>query len=158
MDDSVSLPVWLAVLWLINFGISFWNARVVGLMWAESKFAGGFVRLLAWSGAVMSACGFIWCYAIIEAFVGHWIAPDMVTTDVMQGIFALSYLAIIFPVLGSGFVITGHSMYQAWVRRDLPSMGVAAWNGFAQVHNTYQAFRGVPQAWGSLKDVFGGKG
>jgi hypothetical protein len=106
----------------------------------------------------MSYCGFLWCYVIIEAFVGNWLLPDKVTPQVMNGAFALGYLIIIFPVLGTGFAIWATSLYNAWVRRDFASMGTAAWNTFAQVHNTYEAFQGVPKAWDALGDIFGSHG
>lgn len=158
MEQSVSIPVYVAVIWLINFGISFWNARIVGLIWVEAKEVGGFANALKWGGAIMAFCGFLWCYVIVEAFVGHWLFPDTVTPYVMNGMFALSYLIIIFPVLGIGFAFTATSIYNAWVKRDLPSMGIAAWNTFAQVHNTYQAFEGVPKAAGIVGDLFKPKG
>jgi|GEM_PF-5353314 hypothetical protein len=45
-DQPVSIPVAIAVIWLINFGISIWNARVVGLIWVEAKQLGGFANFL----------------------------------------------------------------------------------------------------------------
>jgi hypothetical protein len=30
---------------ILNFGISWWNARVTGLDWVESKHLGGWIRL-----------------------------------------------------------------------------------------------------------------
>jgi hypothetical protein len=157
-DQTVNIPVAIAVIWLINFAISIWNARVVGLMWAEADHYGGFVKFLNWCGAIMAFCGFFWCYAIIEAFVGNWLFPAKVTPDVMNGVFALGYIIIIFPVLGTGFAITASSIYSAWERRDFASVGTAAWNTFAQVHNTYEAFQGVPKAWDILGDLFGSHG
>ena len=46
------------ILWCVNLGISIWNAYAVGGAWVESNHAGGFSRLVAWAGAVMSAFGF----------------------------------------------------------------------------------------------------
>jgi hypothetical protein len=149
------IPVLVAVIWLVNFGISFWNARVVGQIWVEAKQVGGLANFLKWCGAIMAFCGFFWCYVIIEAFIGHAVAPDVVTPYVMNGAFSLGYLIIIFPVLGTGFAIWASSLYEAWKTRTLGSMGRAAWNTFAQAHNTYEAFRGVPSAWNAVKDVFG---
>ena len=48
-----------------------------------------------------------------------------------------------------------NSLVQAWRRRDLPSMGLAAWNTFAQMHNTYQAFTGIGSAVREVGGVFG---
>jgi hypothetical protein len=50
---------------ILNFGISWWNARVTGLDWVESKHLGGWIRFMTWMGWLMSALGFTWCYVLI---------------------------------------------------------------------------------------------
>ena len=45
------------LIWLLNFGISIWNAYAVGLAWVETKHSGGWPRVTAWAG-IMSASGF----------------------------------------------------------------------------------------------------
>ncbi len=157
MGESVSVPVWLMVVWLINLGISFWNARVVGLAWVESKRVGGWLRVMIWAGAVMAACGFIWCYLVLEGFVGHWLFPNKVTVDVMEGVFYLGYLVIAPAVIFSGFLIWIDSLIQAYLRRDFASIGRATWNTFAQAHNTYRAFKGMPEAWRGSKERLSGR-
>ena len=67
------------LIWLLNFGISFWNAYAVGLAWVETKHSGGWPRVTAWAGAVMSACGFSWCYLFILVYVARglgWLDDD----------------------------------------------------------------------------------
>ena len=72
--------------------------------------------------------------------------------------FSLGYLIIIPGILFSGLMIWLDSLVQAWRRRDLPSMGVAAWNTYAQIHNTYSAYQGMGGALDSVADFFkGGK-
>ena len=57
----------IAFFWLLNFGISWFNAWGAGKAWAEAKAAGGWFRFMTWMAAAMSACGFIWCYLVFEA-------------------------------------------------------------------------------------------
>jgi len=163
---------WLFIVfvWVLNFAISWFNARSTGLVWVETKQIGGFQRLMTWMGAVMSACGFTWCYVfilLVSVYFGQFalIKPDssgnitpFFTTDAIQAGFSLGYIIIIPGLLFSGLMIWVDSLVQAWRRRDLPSMGVAAWNTYAQIHNTYSAMRGVPEAIESIsKFFFGGR-
>lgn len=140
----------VALVWFLNFGISWWNARVVGTVWVESKEMGGFTHFMTWMGAIMSASGFTWCYLIVLLLGGHTFYPEVLTNEAVKAGLSLGYLVIIPGVLFSGLMIWIESLVEAWRRRDLPSMGVAAWNSFAQIHNTYSAMEGIPDA---LKEV-----
>lgn len=166
----------LVLIWLINFGISYWNARTCGLVWVETKYQGGWKRFMAWMGAIMSASGFTWCYIVVFLLGAYFLQtgflkPDpetheiklLITKENLEGGFALGYLIIIPGILFSGLMIWIDSLVQAWRRRDLASMGTAAWNTFAQIHNTYSAMSGVPDAVekvasGLLGKSDGGKG
>ena len=53
---------------ILNLVISFLNARNVGRIWAETKAVGGWIRLLAWCGAIQSAVGFTFVYAIVVSY------------------------------------------------------------------------------------------
>ena len=53
----------------LNLVISFLNARNVGHVWAESKAVGGWIRLLAWCGAIQSAAGFTFVYAVVVGYI-----------------------------------------------------------------------------------------
>jgi hypothetical protein len=157
--------VLLGVVWLVNMFISWVNARTVGLMWVETKEMGGWSRFMTWMGAIMSASGFTWCYLVILLFGGYYaqfsfLKPNQapyIGVEALKAGFALGYLIIVPGILFSGLMIWVDSLVQAWRRRDLSSMGIAAWNTFAQVHNTYGAIRGVPGAWDAVGDFFGGK-
>ena len=50
----------LILVWALNFGISWLNARTVGLMWVETKILGGWQRFMAWGGGIMGAWGLSW--------------------------------------------------------------------------------------------------
>ena len=63
--------VFVLLVWLLNFGISIWNAYAVGKAWVETKHAGGWPRIVCWAGAVMSASGFSWCYLIILTYAAY---------------------------------------------------------------------------------------
>ena len=151
---------------LLNLLISWWNARQVGLVWAETKEMGGLERLVVWSAAIMSASGFSWCYLFVFVFGAYgtqpyWLAegkPPILTAETIQIAFQLGYLLLVPAVLLTGLVIWVHSLVAAWRRRDLPSMGVAAWNTYAQVHNTMSAMRGMPEAWDAVRSFFASRG
>lgn len=165
--DLEQIP-WLiiGIVWILNFAISWWNARVVGLVWVETKQMGGLPRFMTWMGWIMSASGFTWCYLVVLLFGAYYAQPALLEPgepmilqpqDIMGG-FALGYLIIMPGVLFSGLMIWIDSLVQAWQRRDMASMGRAAWNTFAQVHNTYSAIEGTPEALRAVGKLFEGRG
>jgi hypothetical protein len=156
----------LVLVWILNFGISWLNARTRGLVWAETKVIGGWQKILTWMGAIMSASGFTWCYLIVLLLGGHYVEEayfllpneqPLLDAEAIEAGFSLGYLIIIPGVLFSGLMIWINSLVEAWRRRDLPSMGIAGWNTFAQIHNTYSAMKGMPEVWDSVSDFFGSK-
>lgn len=145
--------VWLAILVVLNLAISWWNARVAGLSWIESRMLGGWPRVMAWSAAVQSACGFtmIWGLALGAAAASQGLLPP----DALRFYGSLMYLLIVVPMLGSGIAITVHG-WIAWYRdRSMLGLGANVWNSYAMVHNTAQAVSGVGPA---LKAVGEGLG
>ena len=142
----------LAGLLLLNFGISWFNAYSVGRSWSDSKAIGGFPRFITWCGAIMSASGFTWVYVTVLAIAAgafHWLPPKYVTATMELG-----YVVIILPILGSGLAITIDSWTTAYRERTIASGGVAAWNTFAQVYNTYEAVSALPGILDDLKNTF----
>jgi len=149
---------------LLNLVISFWNASVVGRYWTEKKDLPGWMRFMMWCGAIMATCGFFVVYVTIITMVMHdlhlfetlsmmlfKIEMTAETAETLtQNIFDLAYLIVVFPILGTGMCIWINSLAAAYIRRDLTSVGIAGWNTFAQVHNTVNAVRYVPQATSSL--------
>ena len=141
----------IAALVVLNFVISIFNAWSVGRSWVETRVAGGFVRFMAWMGAVMSACGFSWCYLVIiasAATAAHRLPPAYI-----GAMLSLGYLVIIGPLLGSGVAITIESWAIFWRRRSLGSAAVAGYNTFADIYNFYEAAHYVPTAWDTVKDL-----
>jgi hypothetical protein len=141
---------WLALLLVFDFGICWWNAYVAGKVWAETKALGGFMRLVAWCAAIQSAAGFTMIFAILLGLLG--MATHLLNAKLFDLMMNMNYLLVIFPILGSGFIITIHSWIAAYRERDLTSMGTAAYNTFAMSYDTYQAFDGIGSAFGSVLD------
>ena len=141
---------WLLL--IVNLGISWWNARVTGLDWVESKFIGGYVRFMCWMGWLMSALGFTWCYVMILAVLAH--GSGYIDARQMEAAVSLGYLVVLPGILVSGLFIWTDSVVQAWHRRDLPSIGIATWNTFAEIHNVYSAVRGIGPALKSVGSLF----
>jgi hypothetical protein len=146
----------IILVWLLNFGISIWNAYAVGLAWVETKHAGGWARFVAWAGAVMSAAGFSWCYLLILTYAAHglgWLDLDHVATALQMG-----YIVLIPGILMSGMVITLDSWARTYRQRTIANLGRAAWNTYAQIHNTFNAIRSLDAAFASVVDAFPGRG
>ena len=144
----------IAVLWVINFGISILNALSVGAVWTETKSIGGMTRFLAWCGAIMSACGFIWCYAVIEAIVLYEL--EYFSAENVDVVMSMVYILIYFPVVGSGIGILIDSWVEFARRRTLGSAVRAGWNTYAQTRNMYDGIRALPQAYRTVGDFYSG--
>jgi hypothetical protein len=141
--------IWIVLLLLWNFLISWLNCWYVGKTWAESKVIGGWVRFVTLCAAVMGACGFIWCNLLVVGFVcsthvGILPVKYQLTDPYLELLWNIGYVLIIFPILGSGIGIWLDSVKEAYKRRDAMSIGVAGYNTFAQVHNTYEAAKYLP--------------
>jgi hypothetical protein len=141
-------------LWFLNFAISAWNAYAVGRAWVETKVAGGWPRFMAWMGAVMSASGFSWCYLILlvlGAHAGGWL-PD----DALDAAVNLGYILLVPGILFSGLMITLDSWRRAFRNGGVLNYGVAAYNTYAQVHNTLSAVQTFGHAARGVFGFFGG--
>lgn len=152
----------------LNFAISFWNASAVGRYWTERRELPGHIRFMMGCGVIMAACGFFYVYVTVitmgmyefhlfEALAFALFEMELTIEEVqglVQNVFDLAYLIVIFPVLGTGIAITANSLVIAYKRRDLASIGVSAWNVGAQAHNIASAVRHVPRASRSLSSGF----
>jgi len=141
-----------ALVWVLNFGISIWNAYACGRVWVETKHYGGWRRFMTWMGAIMSASGFTWCYLILLALLAQnfeWISQRQLEVALNLG-----YIAVIPGILFSGLMITLDSWAAAYRNRNLASFGIAAYNTYAQIHNTYSAISGLGQAFHTVGSFF----
>jgi hypothetical protein len=151
---SGSSSIWLLLILALNFGISWWNARTCGRAWVEAKAVGGGIRVLVWCGAIQSAIGFSSVFLFPLIFLANAWFPDYFTADDLNGALSLWYVTIIFPALGTGFIITIESWIAAYRKHSLANLGVAAYNTFAQIHNTMSAIDSLGPAFQSVGRMF----
>jgi len=157
---------------LLNVGISIWNCYAVGTAWKDvMAMGGGFLKLVLYSAVVQSAIGFSLPILLALAWVatkvlgmpgtddaGNPTPPYMSPEEIRsfwEAIMSLWYVAIILPCLGSGYIITGHSLYVAYQRRDFASIATAGWNTFASINNTIGAVRNLGGAFGNVGEFIG---
>lgn len=138
----------------LNGFISWWNCKVAGSVWIESKKLGGYMRVLVWCGAIQAAIGFSSILIMLLAFGAY--SGGYLDKQHFNGAMSLWYLLVIIPALGSGLIITIHSLREAWRTRQIGDIGVAAWNSFAQGYNMFNAASDVPRAFGDLGELFKG--
>ncbi len=140
--------LWIILAFFLNLGISWLNAWGAGRTWRLTQARGGLPHLLNWCAAIMSACGFTWCYSLI--LVGGAYAAGKVTPVQAQLAFNLGYVLLAPAVVGTGIIITVNS----WVRffRDggIGNLGVAAYNTWAQYENTRDLIGFFPGALSSV--------
>jgi hypothetical protein len=148
--------VLFALVWVLNFGISIWNAYAVGKVWVDARHEGGWHRFMCWMGAIMSATGFTWCYLSFLVLTAHYF--QWITEDQAKVALELGYVLLVPFVLFAGYAITLDSWAQAYRRGGLLNYGVAAWNTYASIHNTYSAWRNMGGAFTSLGNFFRGRG
>lgn len=139
---------------ILNLVVSFFNARNVGRVWAESKAVGGWIRILTWCGAIQSAVGFTFVYAIVVAYIA--VSTGYLPQQMMGVLLNLIYLLIIIPAIGSGIFITIQSWINFAREKSLMNLGVAGWNTFAQAYNTYNAIQSFGPALDSVQQGLGG--
>lgn len=144
----------IVLVWVLNLAISIWNAYACGKAWVQTKHYGGWPRFMVWMGAIMSASGFTWCYLLLLAFVGY--KADFLSLNQVEAMISLGYILIIPGVIFSGLMITLDSWARAYRERTLSSFGIAAYNTYAQIHNTYYAIRDFGQAFKGVAKYFSG--
>jgi hypothetical protein len=147
--------VLFALVWVLNFGISVWNAYAVGKVWVEARHENGWHRFMCWMGAIMSALGFTWCYLsflVPTANYFQWITEEQAMVALNLG-----YILLLPFLLFAGYAITLDSWAQAYRHGGFLRYGAAAWNTYASIHNTYSAWRNVGGAFTSLGNFFGSR-
>jgi hypothetical protein len=153
----------IVLIMALNYGISVFNAWSVGKVWAERREAPFGLRLVIYSAAAMSVCGFTWVYLFLLTLGGTLLRGhqyvgklkflnifNQLTDERVHQIFSLGYVIIIPVILGSGLVLTVQAWTVAWRRRKASDFAVAGWDSFAQIYNTAQAIQYLPE---SLRDV-----
>lgn len=154
----------IVIFWFINAAISALNAWVCGRTWNETKHVGGFAHFMNWCTAIMSACGFTWCYLVIMFFLGsafthevsEGVSEPYVTQEMLRVMFDLGYLVIYFPIVGTGLAMTIEAWAHFLRKRTLGNGAVVAWDTFAMIYNISSGLRYIPEASGRVGDFFKG--
>ena len=144
------------LVWLLNYGISWWNCRAAGRGWDDAKAAGGWARFMCVCGWLMGAFGFTWCYTLLLALGAH----ELGFLDAYWTVIAvkLGYLLLAPEVVLIGLFITVDSWIQAYRERSLLSVGTAAWNTYAQISNTVDLFSNFGRFFSDVSSAFSGGG
>jgi len=143
----------VAFIWLLNLGISWWNAYAVGKCWAEAKAVGGYMRFITWVGAIMAAIGFTWCFLIAEAAIGA--GTGLLSASVVGFMLSLGYVLLVPVLLFASYAITFDSWAQAIRNGGILNYGVAAYNTYATYHNTVSAISNFGEAFGTVAKGLG---
>lgn len=153
----------LVLVLALNFGISWANASYVGRYWSESKEVGGSFRVYIIVGYIMAIAGFTMVYGyiglLVSPFILHLAKVDQETIIMFEQLsLDLVYIFCVVTIIPTGFYIWIQSLKDFWERKTLSSGLTAAWNSYAQIHNTVSAARNAPSALGRIsKALFGGK-
>ncbi len=149
---------------LLNVLISILNCYVVGSTWKDAVTMGTwFHRAVLRSAVVQSGVGFSMPILLLLAFgtAAYSTAgtePIMTQAEAkefLQVIFNLWYVAVILPIIGTGFIIWAHSLREAYRRRDFVSIAAAGWNSYAQISNTLSAVNNLGGAMSNVGEFFG---
>jgi hypothetical protein len=109
---------------------------------------------MTWMGAVMAASGLSWCILIL--LILGAVGIGKLTPYWGEVGLDLGYILIIPGILFSGLMITIDSWARAFRTRKILDFGVAGYNSFAQVYNTYHAIQGIGPAFGKVFEAFSG--
>lgn len=158
----------MVILFLVfSIVISVIDAWYCGQSWPETKAAGGFPRLLSWSCAIMSACGFTWAILITVGFIGMALpvpadpnasmhVVHVLSAQTFELMMELGYAAIVIPLICSGLVMTVGAWARFWRRRTFENAAYAGYNTAVDVYNIYNAVELLPDVLSGLGRVIGG--
>lgn len=147
--------MWMIVICLINFGISWWNAYVVGRMWGDRLVMGGFMKLVLYSAALMSALGFSSVFIVVLTLGAAALLEPEQGQLLVRYTMSSWYVLAIFPWLASGIVITLHSWVELFRTRSWVNFATTSWNTFAMAKNIYDATQNVGPAIDTVTEMLG---
>ena len=153
------MNIMILFIWCLNLGLSIWNAYATGKVWVEAKHAGGLRRFMAWMGYIMASLGFSWDILVLVGIVLRSLGK--ITPDQEALFFQAGYVLLVPGFLFSGYAIMFQSWANAYRNHSVVNMGVAGYNTYANIHNTFNAIDNFPKAFGSVVNSFtrgGGKG
>ena len=144
----------MAWILVFNYAISWWNAYATGKSWAEAKAVGGWIRVVAWAGAILSAAGFSTVYLFLIAYGAH--ALGYVDDQSMRLALSFGQLGLVTPLLGAGIIVTLESWRRWYRHQSLLSLGLAGWNTYATAHNALSAFEDSGDALDMIGEAYAG--
>lgn len=144
----------LMLIMAINLGISFWNARICGLVWKDIPAMGMFSRLVLYSAAFMSAAGFSSVVLVVSSGVVSLFLDVETAKLLLSWAGSLFYVMIIVPILGTGLIITLHSWMEYFRERSWMNLAVSSWNTIAQLKNSYDAYHTMGPALEGVSSMF----
>lgn len=147
--SALSVIFAIAIL-ALNIVISYLNARAIGPIWRDRHNADWFTWALLWSAAIQSAIGF--SMPILFGEIALLGACGLISVAVMKAATSLWYLGIIVPAIGTGLIITVHSIVQAWRERNFANIATAGYNTAAMGSNLAQMPSGIGSAISGLFD------
>ena len=142
----------MALILVLNYAISWWNAYATGKSWAEARAVGGWIRVVAWAGAILSAAGFSIVYLYLMAYGAH--ALGYIDDQSMKLVLSFGQLGLVTPLLGSGIIVTVESWRRWYRHQSLLSLGLAGWNTYATAHNALSAFEDSGDALDMIGEVY----
>ena len=116
---------WLILLLVLNFIISWSNAKCCGRYWSESKVEGGWFRFNVIIGYIMAIAGFTMVYGSILLLLLPYILPlipafeNVDMTALLQLTSDLLYILIATAVVPTGFFIWFQSLAAFWKKKTL---------------------------------------
>lgn len=144
--------LFMALIVGIGLGVAYWNARIAGKIWLESKAVGGWIRVVAWCGAIQSAVAFALVYTVV---VGIPLALYLkVKVEFFE--YWMDWLAVfaVPALIGSSLIIAIES-WRRWGRnRSLLNLGFAGWNTVSSVSSLDKDLSAIGEAVGRLFHVF----
>ena len=146
-----------------DFFISWSNAAYCGRYWSESKATGGSFRAYVVSGYIMAIAGFTMVYGYILILILPYFLQAFTKVPIEMADFQmlsadLLYVMVALAVIPTGFIIWFRSVANAWKQRTFGNIANAAWNTYAQIHNTASAVREMPSAFKRISGaLLGGK-
>lgn len=142
----------VAGVWILNFLILLWDLYAVGTTWTEAKHAGGWMKfVVCYVGTIILVFGWSWQIIIVESLASYsfgWL--NLFETE---GLLYAGYLIVLPAILFSSYALMFDSWARTYREHSFTNLGVAAWNSYATIHNTYNAVRTVPEAIGKVMSL-----
>jgi len=149
---------------ILNFAISWMNARSAGKIWSESKAVGGMLRFHAIAAYALAILGFTMVYGIILIMLIPVVLPMFtdISPEVLWSATQLAndilFLLIAIFIIPLGYYAWFTSFIAFWRKRGLANGLTLGWNTFANIRNTITVARHAPSAIRRIAEtLFGGK-